>query len=425
MLSYVYRILTDLGAPVIRLYLWRRRQEGREDPERFNERLGYASVPRPAGPLIWCHASSLGEAASLLTLIEKLRDIYPTQSVLITTGTVTSARMLDKRRPLGVIHQYMPVDRAPYVKRFLHHWKPDFVLWVESEFWPNMLAALREHLTPTILLNARMSEKSFHNWYRVKGWAGEILGTFSLCLTQTEEDRTRFVALGAKPVRCHGNLKYAANPLPYDEQEWAAMKKSVVDRTLWVMASSHRGEEEIAIDTHKKLRVKYPHLLTIIVPRHAARGGEVARLIRDAGLTCARRSLANAIQPSTDIYLADTMGELGLFYRLSHLVCLAGSFNWGGHNPIEPAQLGCTILFGPSMHNFAGIAREFVHHQAAMQLQHQNELAFTLDRLLADGVTCIRYAQTALTLADQKRHVLEQILGELRPWLSPESRRAA
>jgi len=426
MLSFAYKLLTDLGAPVIKLYLLKRRKEGREDAERFPERFGEASLPRPNGQLIWCHAASVGEAASLLALIDKLRETYPAIHILVTTGTVTSAHMLEGRLPPRVVHQYMPVDRAPYVKRFLDHWRPNLILWIESELWPNMLVSIRVRQIPAVLLNGRMSEKSFRNWYQFKNWAKEILGTFALCFTQTENEKARFVALGAHHVKCIGNLKYAAKALPCDENELTQMKQAMAGRMAWIMASTHRGEDEIAIAAHKKLSQKWPGLLTIIAPRHARRGEEIAALLAAQNIPFARRSKQDDIAPETGVYLADTMGELGLFYRLSPIACLGGSFvNVGGHNPIEAAQAGCAIIFGPHMHNFSEISREFIHHQAAIQLQSANELAFTLDRLFADNVDRMRLAQAARLLAEQKRSILEHIIGELEPWLHAAARNAA
>jgi len=418
MYSLLYRFLTDLGSPVIHLYLWRRKLKGREDTARFAERLGIASQPRPTGHLIWCHAASVGEAASLLALIEKLCTNYPSTHILLTTGTVASARLMAERLPPGVIHQYVPVDRMEYVVRFLNHWKPDFALWIESELWPNMLAAMRHRLIPAALVNGRMSEKSFRNWYRARGWGRKLLSIFVVCLTQTEEDRSHFVALGAKPVKSLGNLKYAASPLPCDEQELSQLRQTLAQRPLWLMASTHRGEEKIALETHQKLRAKYPTLLTIIVPRHAVRGDEIAQEFAASRLNVSRRSKHEAITPVTEIYLADTMGELGLFYRVSSIACIGGSFvNVGGHNPIEAAPFDCAIIFGPYMRNFSEIAGEFTREQAAIQLQNGNELVFTIERLLTNSGERIRAAQNARMLADQKRHILDQIMDALRPAL--------
>jgi 3-deoxy-D-manno-octulosonic-acid transferase len=422
MLASFYRILTDLGAPAISLYLLKRRAEGREDKARFRERLGYTSRTRPAGRLIWCHAASVGEAASLLTLIDQLRSTYPNVTILITTGTVTSARMLEKRLPAEVIHQYVPVDRAPYVRRFLAHWRPDLALWVESELWPNTLRALRHNLIPAVLLNGRMSAKSFRNWRRFRGWARYILSAFDVCLVQSDEARVRYAALGARSIRSIGNLKYAVKPLPVDEAVLDKLRAEIGNRPLWGMMSTHRGEEAIAIATHHQLRTKWPELLTVIVPRHAVRGDEVVQRLTEANIPFARRSSGDFITSKTEVYLADTMGELGLFYRLCPISVLGGSFvAIGGHNPVEAAQIGTAILFGPAMFNFAAIAREFVTKKAALQIKHNNELTPTLDRLLKDTTERKMLNTEARHLAEQKRHVLDEIMTALKPWLEPKT----
>lgn len=426
MLSFLYKCLTQIGAPVIHLYLLKRRSEGREDAARFAERLGKPSKPRPLGRLVWCHAASVGEAVSLLIVIEKIGELYPDLKILITTGTVTSATMLEGRLPPNVIHQYMPVDRLPYVASFLKHWMPDFVVWIESELWPNMLSALRQRLIPVVLLNGRMSEKSFQNWYRAKSWAKELLGTFALTLTQTEDIRARFVALGAKPVRTAGNLKYAAKPLPVDDTQLSDLQKAIGTRPCWLMASTHRGEEDMALIAHKALQKKWPNVLTIIVPRHAVRGDEIEHMILGHSLSVARRSKKQEISHDTSVYLADTMGELGLFYRLAPVTAIGGSFiPVGGHNPVEAAQLGCGIMFGPHMFNFTDIAQEFIQQQAALALKSGNEIAFTVDRLLSSANDRANFSQNARRLAEQKRHVIDVILAELHPWLNLLGRKAA
>jgi 3-deoxy-D-manno-octulosonic-acid transferase len=418
MISTLYRILTDLGSPFIGVYMRRRRAAGREDDERFAERFGHPSRPRPDGRLIWCHAVSVGEATSLLLLIEKLHDIYPDITVLLTTGTVTAARMLAPRLPSYAVHQYVPIDRASCVARFLKHWQPTLAVWIESELWPNTLAALRKNEIPTILLNARMSEKSFHNWQRVKGFARELMASFSMCLAQTEDDCARFSALGAEPVKRLGNLKYASAPLPFKQDDLALLRTQTAGRILWVMASTHRGEEQMAVAAHRKLAEKYSDLLTVIVPRHATRGLEIARLLAGSGLNVARRSKGEIIVAETQIYLADTMGELGLFYALCPIAVLGGSFvRIGGHNPIEPAQAGTAVVFGPYMYNFSEISREFLSIQAAVQLQHANEIAFAVEQALAKPEECDRRVQAARLLADQKRYILDQIIVEMEPWL--------
>jgi len=423
MLSFLYRLLTDCGAPLISAYLARRLATGREDKDRFQERLGIASQPRPLGPVLWCHAASVGEAASLLTLIKRLLVLHSEYSILITTGTVTSALLLKERLPPHVIHQYIPVDRYTYITRFLDHWRPDRVLWIESELWPNLLSLVHKRQIPAILLNGRMSNKSYRHWSYVKEWARSLLATFDLCLTQTDDEKHRFSDLGARAVECVGNLKFAAQALPYDEVECQKLQDVFQGRALWLAASTHRGEEEIIISTHKKVKEIYPDLLTIIVPRHAVRGADVATLIESAGLSYARRSKGHLLTPTTDIYLADTMGELGLFYRLASLVVIGGSFvPVGGHNPIEPAQIGAVIIFGPYMFNFRAIADEFIAEKAAVTLHDEQALAPLLIHFLSSLQDQKNYQELAHNLAERKRYILDLIIKKIEPWLTSNSK---
>lgn len=426
MLSSLYRLLTDLGAPFISLYLHRRLAAGREDARRFQERLGYASEMRPQGRIIWCHAASVGEAVSLLALIDRLQKMHPDLFILVTTGTVTSADMLRGRLSDRALHQYMPVDRMPYVTAFLDYWKPDCALWVESELWPNILAGMRARHIPAVLLNGRMSEKSFRNWRYAKPWIREILSTFHLCLTQTEDEKTRFEFLGARKVQYIGNLKFAASPLPYNEEQLVALKQAIGNRPLWLIASTHRGEEKLALEAHKKLAASHPGLLTVIVPRHAVRGPEIADLLREQALPFAQRSKKEPVTPSVAIYLADTMGELGLFYRLSPIAAIGGSFSHlGGHNPIEPAQLGAALILGPHMYNFSEITQEFKNKQAALILSATDELPAAIDRLLSSPDICASYAKAASRLAEQKTELIDKVLEALEPWLVSSSKNAA
>ena len=417
----LYRLLTDLGAPAISVYLRRRRTRGREDKARFEERLGHPSLPRPAGKLLWCHAASVGEAMSVLSLIAALRESHPDWRVLLTTGTVTSAQLLATRLPQGVIHQYVPVDRWPYVSRFLDHWRPDLALWVESELWPNMLAALRQRRTPALLLNGRMSARSFRHWSLARGWARDMLGTFALALAQTEAEQARFKALGMTDVRCIGNLKCAAVALPCDEGALRELKAQLGTRKAWLMASTHSGEDEIALAAHDALRVTRPNLLTIIAPRHAARGDAIAELLRKRGVKFAQRSRGDAITPDAAVYLADTMGELGLFYRLAPVVCLGGSFVWGGHNPVEPAQLGCAMIFGPRMTNFAALASEFLEHGGALQIESPACLADGVAKLLDDAGLATSLSVAARQLMEKHRHVLDNVMRVLAPYLTEDA----
>ncbi len=418
MLLGIYRFLTGVGAPVVGAYLRFRRMRGREDARRFRERFGRPSVQRPSGKVIWCHAASVGEASSLLLLIEKIREVYVDVSFVLTTGTVTAAHAVEKRLPPYAVHQYVPVDLAAGVSRFLDHWTPMFAIWIESELWPNTLAMLKKRSIPAVLLNARMSERSFRNWSRVSRLARRLLSTFSLCLAQTQADLERFKALGASSVKCVGNLKYVSSPLPFDAAELSRLRAQIGRRPVWLMASTHPGEEEMAVAAHKALAAEHPGLLTVIAPRHPVRGDDVAKFIIASGYVLSRRSLGESIAANTQVYLADTMGEMGLLYSLCSVTVIGGSFEGtGGHNPIEPAHSGSAIVFGPSMHNFSEIEREFVADRAAIGLIGAEEIAPVVARLLVDEAERDRQILAARLLAQRKRSILSKIILEMDPWL--------
>jgi len=397
----LYRALTIALGPLVSLYLVRRLARGKEDAARFAERRGKASLKRPDGPLVWVHAASIGEAVSMLALIDTLVEARPTISVLVTTGTVTSARLLATRLPAGrAFHQYVPVDRPGYVRRFLEHWQPDLALWVESELWPNLITEAAARSVPLLLVNGRMSQPSFERWRRWPRLIAPVIGAFDLCLAQDVVQAERLRQLGAKRALCVGNLKAAAGPLPASEAELAKLAA------------------QAAATAHRLLKQRWPDLLTVIVPRHPARASAVAALLGDAKLRVARRSLAEPITPETDIYLGDTLGELGLFYRLAGIAFVGGSLvPRGGHNPLEAALLDCAVLHGPDMSNCAGIARDLATAGAALAVRDGAELAAAVSRLLADPAERARRAAAGLEVAADNRAVLAAVTERIAPWL--------
>ncbi len=346
MLLSLYKNLLRVTTPLLEAHLQKRAERGREDPARAGERRGKPILPRGPKPLVWFHAASVVESLSLLALIARILKDHSALDVMVTTGTVTSARLMAERLPKGAFHQYMPVDHPAWVARFLDHWQPDFVIWAESDFWPNMLAEIKRRKIPAVLLNARMSEKSFRKWQWAGGAMRGVLETFTLCLAQNAAEAKRLEALGARNVRISANLKYAAAALPCDDAKLAALKTAVGARPLVLWASTHPGEEEMALRLHAHLQKTRPALLTIIVPRHPVRGAELKAMALRSGLQAHLRS-EGALPASGDgIYIADTLGELGVFYRLSKIAILGGSFaDIGGHNPIEPAQLAASGRF--------------------------------------------------------------------------------
>jgi 3-deoxy-D-manno-octulosonic-acid transferase len=415
----LYRSLTTLVGPLVILYLLRRMARGKEDRARFAERRGTAGRERPEGPLVWVHAASIGEAVSMLALIDEIVAMHPALSVLVTTGTVTSARLLATRLPEGrAFHQYVPVDRPAYVRRFLDHWHPDLALWVESELWPNLVTATQMRGVPLLLVNGRMSQRSFARWQRWPGIINPVIGAFDLCLAQDAVQAERLRQLGARRALSVGNLKAAAGPLPVSEAELAQLAAQAAGRPLWLAASTHEGEEAIAAEVHRRLRRRWPDLLTIIVPRHPGRAAAIAALLRQRELRVARRSAAEAIDASVDIYLGDTLGELGLFYRLAGIAFIGGSIvPSGGHNPLEAALLDCAVLHGPDMSNCAAIARDLATAGAALTVRNAEEFAAALARLLADPAERARRAAAGLDVAADNRAVLDAVMERIAPWL--------
>jgi len=423
--AVLYRGLTEAAAPLIALLLRRRLARGREDAARFRERLGIAGRARPSGPLVWVHAASVGESLSVLGLVERIRVDWPRTAVLVTTGTVTSAHLMGERLPAGAFHQYLPVDRVRYARRFLDHWRPDLALWVESDLWPNIVGAAQARNIPMVLVNARMSPSSAARWRLLPGLIGRLLGGFRLCLAQNDGQAETFAALGAETVRSRGNLKYAAEPLGAETADIAALRAGLGDRPRWLAASTHPGEEELIAAAHRTLRNRFPDLLTILVPRHPGRGAAIAARLRADGFTVARRAAGETPADGTDIYLADTLGELGLFYRAAGIVFVGGSLvPHGGQNPLEPARLDCAVLHGPHMQNFREIADEFAEAGASAAVAAET-LADAVTDLLLDPGRRDAMAAAGHRIATGKAGILDAVLADLRPFLEPLGRDAA
>ena len=419
MLPTLYRIATAASAPLVGRYLRWRCRRGKEDPVRFGERFGIASASRPPGPLAWVHAASVGESVSVLGLIERLNQARPGLSLLMTTGTVAAARLMQQRLPEGVTHQFVPIDLPGAVEQFLQHWRPDLALWVESELWPNLVLASRGRRIPLILLNARLSARSAARWRALPGLIRPILGAFSLCLAQDEAQAERFRRLGARRVISAGDLKAAAAPLDADLMALAALRRQIDGRPCWLAASTHPGEEAIVAEAHAAIAKVHPGLLTIIAPRHPARGAAIAATLeRRQGLRVSRRVASQPVAPDTDVYLADTMGELGLLFRLARVAFIGGSLApKGGHNPFEAARLDCAILHGPDMRNCAAMAGALDDAAAALTVGNAAELAAAVSRLLADPRERAARAASAARVAEEGAGVLDTVLGRLAPWL--------
>jgi 3-deoxy-D-manno-octulosonic-acid transferase len=401
----LYRLISAAAMPVAPLLLARRLARGKEQRGRVSERRGEAGMARPNGGLIWLHAASVGELASVLPLIERISSRGV--GVLVTTGTVTSSGLAEQRLPRGVLHQYVPVDVPFYVRRFLNHWQPDLALFVESDLWPNLMIETSRRGVPMILVNARLSENSFHRWRQLPRTIGNLLKRFDLCLAGTLDDTLRLSDLGAPRVITTGNLKLDVPAPSADSTQLGRLMDAIAGRPVIAAASTHAGEEDIVIAAHKRLSRNFPDLLTLIAPRHPDRGPAIAEIATAAGLKVRLRSYGELPDATTGIYVADTMGELGLLYRVAPFVFVGGSLvPHGGQNPIEAAKLGAAILHGPHVWNFAEI-------YAALDNAHGAELVLDGGRLTAGFGAWLSDAKTATHVAGVARATVEALGGAL------------
>ena len=413
--SKIYSAGIILATPLLRFHLWRRVRHGKEDPSRVREREGISSFTRPKGELIWFHCASVGESMAILPVAQKMLEVSSDASVLVTTGTTSSARLMADRLPTRAHHQYAPLDHPQWIRRFLDHWKPDVAIWVESEFWPNTLQALKQRSVPLMLVNGRVSGESYNRWKKVPGIIGGILGCFDICLAQTDMDARHLSDLGARKVVIHGNLKLAAPPLPVEEEALKTLDDSLTDRPRWLVSSSHDGEELIAAEIHDHLTSQFPNLVTIIVPRHPSRGAAIYDLLRENGLQVAMRSRGDDLTNDTAIYIADTMGELGLFYRACDIVFMGKSLvqPGGGQNPFEPAKLGCAVLYGPNMGNFVELADAMQTAGAAAMVAGAEMLCQEVSCLLGDANERANRSRMAVTFCSSAENIIDDTVSRI------------
>ncbi|RED54058.1 3-deoxy-D-manno-octulosonic acid transferase [Aestuariispira insulae] len=419
MILGAYRSLTWLSGPLLERLIKKRLARGKEDPARVNERKGIASAARPKGPVIWIHAASVGEAVSSLPLIDRLLADHPQATILQTTGTVTSAQMMEKRLAHRAIHQFIPLDHPAWVRRFLDHWQPDLALWMESELWPNLLAQTRRRNIPMILVNARLSDRSFRRWQKFPGIADSLLSGFQEIMVQSERDREKFATLGFPRAQHPGNLKFAGLPRSVPGAENSELGLSIAGRPCWLAASTHQGEENIVASAQQRLRKKYPDLLLILAPRHPERGETVKRALIEQGFITAQRSQGETPTHETSIYLADTLGEMDLFYSLSRITAVCGSLipGIGGHNPLEPARWGNAILFGSHMANCRDLADAMLATKSAVEVKDANQLADALDGYLTAPEKLSIAGSLAAAFVEKEAEVVDRMIKIITPYL--------
>jgi len=402
----LYRRATRLSGPLARQVLKRRLDARKEDGDRLAERMGEAGLARPDGHVVWIHGASVGESLSVLPLVSRLAELRPDLHFLVTTGTVTSAALMEDRLPPQAFHQFIPLDNPAYVRRFLDHWRPDVALFVESEFWPNLIFEARRRIPMMAIVNGRVSPKSYQDWRKRRRSIAHLLSAFDLIIAQDRENAERLATLSGRNVMMFGNLKHAAESLPSDHRLADDLCRQMGTRPVWLAASTHPSEEAMIFDAHKILQTEYPNILTMIAPRHPERGEAIAAEAAAKGLRAARRAAGDEILPDTDTYIADTLGELGIFYRINDITLVGGGLTpKGGHNPLEPARLECAILHGPHIFNFNETYGDMRRAGAAALVRNDRDIAAAVKRLFSDTKTrramAQKASQTALENADR------------------------
>jgi 3-deoxy-D-manno-octulosonic-acid transferase len=411
-----YRLAAAAATPLAPLLFSYRLRRGKEIASRLDERRGLPTANRPRGPLVWLHGASVGELASVYPLIQRI--CAQSVNVLVTSGTVTSARLAAQRLPRGAFHQFVPLDTPRYVRRFLDYWRPELALFVESDLWPNLILELSDRGVPAILVNGRLSESSYRRWRRLPGTIAALLDRLDMVLAQTTEDARRYAELGAPHVITTGNLKLDVPAPAANSEALQSALAAIGSRPMIAATSTHAGEETAIIDAHCQLRASYPGLLTVIAPRHPDRGTGIAQIAAVVRLNAALRSRGELPRADTDIYIADTMGELGMIYRLAPIVFIGGSLvRHGGQNPIEAAKLGAAILHGPHVWNFAEIYSALDRAKGAVAVNSFDDLAPRLDDWLKDSAARQGAAEAARRTVEQLGGAQEQTLQAINPYL--------
>ncbi len=415
----IYSTAMSALRPAAGLFLNVRGRRGKEDVKRRGERLGFAGRPRPAGALIWVHAASVGETTSVLPLIAAMLDEQPSTHVLLTTGTTTSASLADLRLPSRALHQYVPLDVPQYTRRFFDHWQPSLAIFTESDLWPNLILTAAERSIPLVLVNARMSPRSMRRWRKNARIGRPLFSRFNLVLSQTNKIAATIKRLGAPNVSTAGNLKIDSPPPPVDDVKREALRAAIGSRPVFLAASTHPGEEVHIAAAHQVMRRSIPDLLTIIAPRHPDRGAAIAHAMMGQGLAVVRRSLDALPDAASDVYVADTIGELGTLYAISRVALIGGSLvAHGGQNPIEAVRHGTTVLTGPHFHNFREAYEALIADDGAVVVTNGDDIARAVTRLLTDDQALETMRRGATQALAELGGALQKTLTALHPFLA-------
>ncbi len=413
-----YGLASRALSPVLPLWLNRRVKHGKEDKTRLGERYGRTKLARPQTRLVWMHGASVGETMMLLPLIERFLQMDKNLTILVTSGTLTSARLLEDKLPKRAFHQFLPADTPTAINRFFNHWQPDLGVFVESDIWPNLILTAHKSNIPLALINARMSEKSLAKWQKYKGTAQTLLGGFKLILAADKQTAQGLGQILGKEIELSGNLKQALPPPAFNKTVLKAYKNALADRLIWCAASTHKGEDEIILTAHQHLQKQQKNPFLILAPRHIERKDEIIALIKQAGFSYILSSSKKPPKQEVDILLMDEMGKMGLVYALSDIAFIGGSLLAGlkGHNPLEPAWLDCAILTGPYYESFADTYNSLISDNGVLQTSKE-KLADDIIQLMQKQAKRKALSKAANNYAKSKTAVLDIVVDRLSPLL--------
>jgi len=411
----IYRILINLIILFSPLIVLVRIIKNKEDKFRFKEKFCSFSKKRGNGKLIWFHGSSVGEILSVIPLIEKLEKKKKIDKILVTSSTLSSSKVLSKFKLKKTIHQFFPIDSDFFTKKFLDYWKPSVAIFIESEIWPNMLMNIKKKKISLILLNARITKKSYNKWKIIPYTAKKLFKNFDICFSQNQETRKYLKNLGAKKINLLGNLKFSESKSQKNYNFPNKLNKIFKHKIIWCAASTHNSEEKICALAHKQLKIKHKNLLTIIIPRHIQRTNNIIKEIEDLDLKVQKRSANNKISENTDVYLVDSYGETKSFYKMCKTVFLGGSLiNHGGQNPLEPARFGCKILHGPYVQNFSEVYNFLEKNNLSSEFQNAEQLVNSLKKSFS---TKINFKNKTIKLKKMGSDILNNTLADINSYL--------
>lgn len=415
----IYQIFSIIILPFLFFFILHRKKKSKEHPHRFLERLAITKIAKPQDcQLFWVHAVSVGESNSAWILIENLLKFSPIINILFTSTSTTSAQIIEQKILQNelyknrVIHQFLPVDSYFVVQKFLNHWKPRACIFVESEIWPNFIYYARKKAILSFLINARISQKSASQWLLLKKLGFNIFDYFSTIFAQSLQDKNLLQKLTKNIIFYEGNLKSQNSKLEVDEQKLQDLKTHIGDRKIWLCASTHKGEEELILSTHQRLKIQFPDLLTIIALRHPNRAGEVCELLKNVNFS--QRSKNQTIFDTTEIYLVDSLGELGIFYSLTNFTFIGGSLlKIGGHNPFEAIQLNCVVISGTEVFNFAEIYADLRQKNACEIVENIDQLYEIVQKFLQNPDLILSYASKAKQVITTSQNTSQKIIEKL------------